>query len=289
VVAVGAAMCLAFLAAGVAGAAGKEYQVHGMVLDVDRTKRQFVVSHEPIAGLMDSMVMPFEVQDARDLRGLVPGAIVEFSLVIGSTAGYATRIVVKRYESVEQDPLTARRLAVMRRMAGLAPTSLAVGARVPDFTLINQAKQRVSLDSLAGKVLALNFIYTRCALPQFCLRASNNFGVLQKRFAAELSRGELVLLTVSFDPERDTPEALATYAAQWNADPRRWHFLTGEVPTVRRVCALFGVDAFPDEGLMNHSLHTVVIDRQRTLVANIEGNRYDPRQLGDLVQQVLGD
>ncbi len=279
-------LVLLFAAVGVR-AADKEYPVKGMVLKVDTAARTFVVSHEKIAGLMDAMVMPFEVRDASDLNGLVPGAIVEFTLAIGEKAGYATRIAVRRYESVEQDPLTARRLAVMRRMAGLAPTPLAIGARVPDFTLIDQAKQRVSFASFAGKVIAVNFIYTRCALPQFCLRVTNHFGGLQKRFARELARGELVLLTVTFDPERDTPEVLATYAAQWKADPKSWRFLTGEVPSVRRVCALFGVDAFPDEGLMNHSLHTAVVDRRGTLVANIEGNQYDPQQLGDLLDSQL--
>jgi protein SCO1/2 len=140
----------------------------------------------------------------------------------------------------------------------------------------------VRFSSLAGKIVVVNFIYTRCALPQFCVRVSNNFGVLQTRFAKELGK-DVVLLTITFDPERDTPEALAAYAAQWKPDPKTWHFLTGPVPEVRKVCAWFGVEYFPDEGLMNHSLHTAVIDRQGTLVANIEGNTYSPEQLGDLV------
>jgi protein SCO1/2 len=58
---------------------------------------------------------------------------------------------------------------------------------------------------------------------------------------------------------------------------------------VRRVTDMFGMDFFPDEGLMNHSLHTAVIDRRRKLVANIEGNQYSAEQLGDLVQTVLGE
>jgi protein SCO1/2 len=167
-------------------------------------------------------------------------------------------------------------------MAGLASKPLEIGARVPDFTLIDQAKQRVSLSSLAGKVVVVNFVYTRCALPQFCLRVSNNFGVLQKRFQKELGR-DVVLVTITFDPERDTPEALAAYASQWKADPKTWRFLTGPVADVRKVCALFGVEYFPDEGLMNHTLRTAVIDRGGTLVASIEGNTYSPEQLGDLV------
>lgn len=268
-------------------AADREFPVKGMVLRADPANRSFVVSHEKIVGLMDSMIMPFDVRDPTDLAGVAPGAIVEFTLVVGDKDAYATKITIQRHQSVEQDPRAARRLAVMRKMAGLAEKPLAVGARVPDFTLIDQTRQPVRLSSLAGKVLVVNFIYTRCALPQFCLRVSNNFGVLQKRFAKQLGK-DVVLLTITFDPQRDTPEALAAYAAQWKPDPRTWHFLTGPVADVRKVCALFGVDYFPDEGLMNHSLRTAVIDRAGTLVASIEGNTYSPEQLGDLVFTLVG-
>lgn len=96
-----------------------------------------------------------------------------------------------------------------------------------------------------------------------------------------------MLLTVTFDPARDTPEKLAEYASQWKADPVRWHFLTGSAPDVQRVCNMFGVDFFPDEGLMNHSIRTAIIDRQGQLVASIEGNQFTATQLGDLVETAL--
>jgi protein SCO1 len=262
--------------------ADREYIVKGMVLRADAANRTFVVSHEKIVGLMDSMIMPFDVRETKDLAGVVPGAVVEFTLVVGDKSAYATKIKIQRYQSVEQDPRTARRLAVMRQMAGLAEKPLELGARVPDFTLTDHTRQPVRFSSLVGKVVVVNFIYTRCALPQFCLRVTNNFGVLQKRFAKELGK-DVVLLTITFDPQRDTPDVLADYAAQWKPDPKSWHFLTGPVADVRKVCALFGVEYFPDEGLMNHSLRTAVIDRTGTLVASIEGNTYSPEQLGDLV------
>jgi protein SCO1/2 len=277
---------LAVLAAASGQAADREFPVRGMVLRVDASSRTMVVSHEKIAGLMDAMTMPFDVREGEDLRGLAPGAVVEFTLVIGETTSHATGITVRRYESVEQDPVTARRLALLKRVAGMASKPLDVGARVPDFTLTDQTGRPTSLASLSGKVVAVNFIYTRCALPQFCLRVTNNFGVLQKRFARELGR-DLVLLTVTFDPERDTPQVLARYADQWKADAKTWRFLTGETNAVRRVCGLFGVDAFVDEGLINHTLRTAVIDRRGILVASVEGNRHTPEQLGDLVQTAL--
>lgn len=276
----------ALVSGGAIGAQDTSYQVSGMVLSVNPAAKSFTVSHERIEGFMEAMTMPFEVRDAGELRGVVPGAIVEFTLLVGDRSAVARAIVVRRYESVERDPRAARRLAVMKRLAGASVPPVAIGAKVPGFTLVDQSRRRVSLSSLAGKVVAVNFVYTRCALPQFCLLMSNNFGALQKRFASELGR-DLVLLTITFDPERDTPDVLASYAAQWAADPAGWHFLTGSVADVRRVCALFGQEAFAEEGLMNHSLHTAVIDRSGALVANIEGNRFTVEQLGDLVHATL--
>jgi protein SCO1 len=265
----------------------KRYAVRGMVLRVDPATRTLLVSHDAIDGLMSAMIMPFEVRDARDLTPLAPGAIVEFALVVGPQAGYATDIRVRKYQTAEQDPLTARRLALLKKAAGRSVPPLATGQPVPDFTLTDQAGQPVRFSTIsAGKVVALNFVYTRCALPQFCLRASNVFEVMQRRFARQYGR-DLVLLTVTFDPERDTPEVLATYAARFNADPKMWRFLTGKTGDVRRVCTFFGVESYLDEGLVNHSLHTAVIDRRGRLVANIEGNQYTPEQLGDLILETL--
>jgi len=278
--------CVALQIGLYAAAPDRTYAVRGMVVSVDPAAKSFVVSHERIAGLMDAMTMTFEVRAAGDLRDLVPGAVVEFTLVVNDTTSYATAVTIKRYQTVEQDPSTARRLSVMKRMAGFTTPPIAIGAAVPDFALIDQQRNRVMLSGLSGKVVVVNFVYTRCALPQFCLRMSNNFAALQRRFDKELGR-DLVLLTITFDPERDTPEALASYASRWQANPAGWHFLTGSTTEIRRVCALFGQEAFPDEGLMNHSLHTAIVGRGGTLIANIEGNQFTAEQLGDLVQATL--
>jgi protein SCO1 len=233
------------------------------------------------------MTMPFEVREAKELEGLTPGTMVDFTLVVDGESSYAEHVQIRAYESVEQDPLTARRLKLLNHLSNPAASKqLAIGQRVPDFTLIDQRRQRITLSQYQGKVVALNFIYTSCALPNFCYRISNNFGVLQRRFKERLGR-DLVLLTVTFDPQRDQPETLAHYASNWKADPATWHFLTGPVSDVHRVTNMFGMDFFPDEGLMDHSLHTAIIDRHQRLVANIEGNQFTADQLADLVTTVL--
>lgn len=271
-----------------ATAADGRHRVTGLVLSVDAASRSFVVSHDDIPGLMEAMTMAFEVREAGELRDLAPGATVEFTLEIGERFAYATAIEVHAYAPVHQDPLAAHRLALLRRVARGAhqPATAAPGERLPDFALIDQARRPVALSALRGKVVALNFMYTRCALPQFCLRATNNLSVLRKRFSERLG-DDLVLLTITFDPLRDGPDVLAAYARQWDADGQTWRFLTGEVAEVRRVAAIFGVDYFPDEGLLNHSMRTAVIDRSGRLVASIAGNAFTAAQLGDLVATVL--
>jgi protein SCO1/2 len=264
-----------------------EYPVTGMVLKVDRSRNTFVASIQAIPGFMPAMAMPFEVRRVQDLDGLVPGAAVEFALVVKGDSSYAERIRVVRYQSVEQDPLAASRLKLLTQIASTNREKvLTIGDIVPDFRLIDQKSRPIALSDLRGKVVAINFIYTSCPLPNFCLRIANNFGVLQKRLKAQLER-DLVLLTVTFDPVHDTPAVLARYASQWDADPATWHFLTGPSNDVQRVCQLFGVDSFTDDGLMNHSLRTAIIDQRGAMVANIEGNRFTSDQLVDLTNAVL--
>jgi protein SCO1/2 len=259
--------------------------MRGMVLQVDTTHHSVVISHDAVPGVMPAMTMPFEVSSASELKGLVPGAIVSFTLVIRGSSSHIERLRVIRYESVERDPITARRLRLLQKVTAAPATPPVVGQAAPDFTLTDHTRAKAALSQFRGKVVALNFIYTSCVLPQFCYRLASQFAVVQKRFKERMGR-DLVLLTTTFDPARDTPERLAEYSRQWTADAS-WHFLTGTSDDVQRVCRLFGVDAFPDEGLISHSARTVVIDRGGVIAASIEGNEYTATQLGDLIESVL--
>ncbi|MFZ0860888.1 MAG: SCO family protein [Candidatus Sulfotelmatobacter sp.] len=128
-------------------------------------------------------------------------------------------------------------------------------------------------------------MYTRCPLPDYCVRLSNNFGSLQRRFKNRMGQ-DLVLLTVLIDPVHDQPDAMRTYARTWKADARNWHFLTGPVTDIQQLCRRFDTSFYPDEALFVHSFHTVVISRNGHLAANLEGNNFTAQQLGDLVQVV---
>lgn len=277
------------LAFGVAARPVQRFSVTGLVLSVDAQHGTVLVSHDKIPGYMDAMTMPYRVDKPRVLDSLKPGARIDFTLVVGKSTSYISNVQVREFDSHERDPDQTRRLGLldeaMRSNSG-RPAALSAGQAVPDFSLTDQNNRPVALSDFRGKVVAITFIYTRCPLPDFCMRLSGNFARLQKRFHDRMGR-DLVLLSVTFDPEHDRPEVLAKYAESWKANADGWHFLTGSLSSVKQVCGMFGINFWPDEGLLTHSLKTAVIDRDGKLVANVEGNQFSALQLGDLVQATL--
>ncbi len=266
--------------------AQQRHPASGLVLSVDRSRHTMLVSCNEIPGFMDAMAMSFTVPDSKSLETLARGALIDFTLVVGKDASHVEDIRVRRYDSSEREPAQARRLKGLEEALRGPVQRLDIGQAVPDFTLTDQQGRALQFRQLAGKVIALNFVYTRCALPEYCFRSTNNFGVLQKQFQKRLGK-DLVLLTVTFDPVHDQPDTLRDYAKTWKADPEHWHFLTGAVADVQRVCDLFGVNYVPDEGLFVHSLHTAIIDRDAKLIVNLEGNEFTAQQFADLVGAVL--
>jgi protein SCO1 len=273
------ATCLLAIIAGaqiLIGCAHKRYSGSGLVLEVKRPDRTVVMSHDEIRGYMEPMVMPFQVRDARLLAELKRGDRVRFRLAVGKKGSYLDRLAVE--SAPPADPADWQSPVISR--------ILVPGEPVPDFELTDQNGKRISISQLRGRVIAINFIYTRCPLPDYCPRMTGTFAALSTRFAARLER-DLVLLSVSFDPQFDTSEVLSRYAKSFGADRRGWHFLTGTKEEIGRVCGFFGMGYWPDEGSIIHNLQTGLIDRDGRLAANVEGNEYSSRQLGDLVASLL--
>ena len=268
--------------------AEQQHQVTGIILRVERPQHRIVVSCDEIVGYMAAMQMSFTVANAKEMGSMHPGSPVRFTMVMHGNKPYAEHIQAVVAANLESEPMQAGALGTLQ--AALHPAStvqvVAQGQHVPDFELTDQAENQVRLSSFEGKVVLLTFGYSRCPNPDYCIRLSNNLARVRDRFAARSPR-DLVLITIAIDPEYDTGEALRAYAAMWKADPSNWHFLTGPLPQIKSVAALFGMNFWRSEGYLTHSLHTVIIDRSGNLTANLEGNQFTDRQLGDLVQSVV--
>jgi protein SCO1/2 len=245
----------------------KTYAVDGIVIAVDPAARTMLVSHRAIAQYMPPMMMPFRAENPAQLAALHPGARILFDL------------------SVTKSQVLARNI----RLSGAAdaeipaPTQkLAIGAALPDFQLTDQNGQTLRAADLHGKVAAIDFIYTRCPLPDVCPRLSANFALLQRRFQGQSGR-DLALLSVTVDPDFDTPAVLAAYAHRWAAAPG-WHFLTGDVAPL---ASALGEIYWADEGSIGHNSTTAIFGRDGRLAASVDGSSYRSDQLANLIAHQL--
>lgn len=152
---------------------------------------------------------------------------------------------------------------------------LPVLGQVTSITLTNQNGRLVTLESLLGRVWVADLIFTRCPGP--CLKLTRNLAELQRRLPSDLP---VLLITLTADPEFDTPEVLNEYAVRVGADSRRWHFLTGNRADINRLATgqlMLSVQetdpsAREDENdLYLHSTKWVLVDRKGRIRAVYEG------------------
>ena len=270
--------------------AGEEQRrsAFGLVLKVD-DPRTFEVSCKEIPGFMDAMVMTLDVRNIDDLKSIRPGILVDFTLVVGADSNYAERIRVHQFQSPDQRALEVRMLEMVDGAFDAKPGAgqmLAVDQKVPEFSLVDQYGRHVKFSDWSGKVVAISFVYTKCSFSEYCFRLSNNLGLIAKRFPERMGK-DLILLTITFDPATDNPEALSRYAQNWKSSGKGWYFLTGAPEQVKRVCLMFGMNFWSDMGMLAHTMHTAVVDRQGRLVANLEGNEFSAGQLGNLLETVM--
>lgn len=267
--------------------AQQQHAERGIVLKVDAAHNSLVVSCDPVPGYMDAMEMSFTVRDPQMLASVEPGEIIRFTTVEQGRVLYAENIRKESSANYEPEPMEAARLSALQNALKSPETkTISEGQQVPDFVLTDQTHKQIHLSQLQGKVIALTFGYSRCPNPNYCFRLSSNLATLAQRFQARKTH-DFALLTIMIDPEHDKEAALTDYANAWKADPAVWHFLTGSLPEIQKVAGMFGMNFWSDEGILTHSLHTVVINRQGQLVANIEGNQFTAKQLGDLVETVM--
>jgi protein SCO1/2 len=160
--------------------------------------------------------------------------------------------------------------AALAAPAGGEP--LPVIGPAPDFTLTSQDQMPVALASLRGKVVAVSFLYTAC--PDICSLLTQKLVEVQDALGEDFGR-KIAFVSITVDPEHDTPEVLKEYAMAWEAKPAGWSFLTGQPATVRDVVRRYGVFAVKNaEGFVDHNLVTSLVDPRGMLRVQYLGMRF---------------
>jgi protein SCO1/2 len=156
----------------------------------------------------------------------------------------------------------------------------------PEFTLTNQDGKRIALKDLRGKVLAITFIFARCA--DTCPMLTAIMAGLQDRLGADFGP-RVYFVSITVDPERDTPEVLKRYAEAHRANPAGWAFLTGTPVEIREVARRYGIFYKKmTRGDVDHTFLTSLVDQSGTLRVQYMGIRFNPDEMLRDLRSLLG-
>lgn len=251
----------------------KRYELKGKVASIDELNQTVTVAHEEIKDFMPAMTMPFTVRDEWAYKVLVPGDQISATLIVDGPRNWLQDIVVIK-ESTDSgiDSKTA--------VAEARP-----GDEVPNYGLVNQDNKRIKIHNYRGRALLLTFIYTRCPIPEYCTLMSNNFSRIEQELRKQpevLTKTHL--LSISIDPEYDTPQVLRSYGAAHTGKYsdetfNHWEFASGTKDEVKGIAQFFGLRYYEGSDQIVHGLRTVIIDPNGRVFKVYRGNEWKPEEV----------
>lgn len=161
--------------------------------------------------------------------------------------------------------------------------ALLPGDAVADCELTDSQGRVFHLQELRGRALAVTFMFTRCPLPDYCPLLHSRFAAVQQELARTAAAASWHLLSLSFDPEHDTPPQLRAFAAAHACDERSWTFATAAPEVVRTWGAAFGLEVSTQGGLLEHNLRTLVLDASGRVQRIFKGREWT---VADLVWEL---
>jgi len=254
----------------------QQYQFSGRIVSIDTQSSSAIIDGEEVKGFMPAMAMSYKFKVAGDLKQFQPGDVISADLFVQKNG--------------EQQDYWLENAKLVNRpaMPPAKPTGAMhipeAGEQVPDFHLVNQDDKNISFDRYRAKVLLITFIYTRCPFPDFCPRITQKFKEVNRQLDADKALGpETHLISISFDPEHDTPKVLRAYGMKATgtkpAEFAHWEFATANAKDLSKLAEFFGLTIQPDSGLITHSLSTAVIGPDGKIFKWYHGSDWEPATL----------
>src|SRR5665213_479611 len=263
-------------------ATGKSYPVRGVIVSTDADKGEVVLKHEAIPGFMEAMTMPYKLKDPTIISELHPGDVITATLMTQESSSGPVNMRLDHIVVIAEARLDTKPAVVYHVPAP--------GDAVPDFPLLNQSGRKIRLSQFRGKVVLLTFIYTRCTVADYCPKMSRNFAEIDKALAADpATYAKTHLLSISFDPQYDTPKVLRSYGGAYTGKYTKetfghWDFAAPSVADLPKVEQFFDLGVTPgDSRSMMYSLATVVVGKDGKVVAYYPTNDWTP---GTLLAQI---
>ena len=229
---------------------------------------------------MPSMTMPFVARNPKQIADLKTGDAISFRMAVTKKDFW-----IENVKKIRRDDVSVGELKRTPPVSAERDARLKEGDEMPSFSLANQNGERISLETFRGQPFVLTFVFTRCPVPNFCPRMSKNFEELQT--AIKTGSGTLAktrLLSITLDPDYDTPKVLSDYAAFHHADPKIWTFATGDDKEIYALTRAFSVYRQAEGGTISHGLATSLVSQDGKIERTWRGNAWTPAEVTAAIQ-----
>jgi len=254
----------------------RQFPLTGVIEKVDPAHKTLLVSHDAVEGFMPAMTMEFRVSSA-DVTAAKEGEHIRGALFPDDPKG-ARLEQIWPVDPVAESIITAAQNALRQDTSARANHAYReIGETLPDFGLYNQEGQVVTAARFHGKQVMLNFIYTRCPIATMCPASTAKMVEVQRLARAE-GVTSLELITITLDPEYDTPAVLKDYAKTHEIDPVNFSLLTGPEKAIKDLLTQFGIIANFEGGILKHTLATLLIDPNGKIIWREDGSQWAPEE-----------
>ena len=159
------------------------------------------------------------------------------------------------------------------------------GDYIPNFGMIDQHGDFVQIRELRGKAFVLNFIFTRCRVATMCPASTTRMAELQE-IAREDGMENLHFVTITFDPEYDSPGILRQYAEGYGLEDENFHLLTATQELVDDLLRQFGILTMEEDGTINHTMATLLVDANGRVAFRKEGSKWTTQEFVEAAKQL---
>lgn len=245
------------------------HPITGTVISLSPERGTALVDHDAIPGFMPRMTMEFHVNPG-DLRVLREGLRIRGKIYETGDGYYLEEIWPQDPQAERTVQAASQALRQDTATRGGTPFR-EVGENLPDFALYDQDGKVIQAAQWRGRQIVLNFIFTRCPDAKMCPATVAKMMHLQA-MAREAGIQDLELVSITLDPEYDTPGVLRDYADSRGIDTSNYHLLTGPERAIKDMLAQLGVLVFQNGPLLQHTLSTVLIDAKGKIVHRVDGS-----------------
>lgn len=249
----------------------------GQIVSVDVERGTLLVDHDEIPDYMPPMTMEFQAS-AADLANAEPGQRIRARLIEeGEDVFRLAHIWPVDDVAASQVGGSAAALREDTTIRGRSAFR-SVGENLPSFALYDQTGKVVDISRYRGKYILLNFIYTRCPIATMCPAAVNLMEAVQHDVRKAGHGDQFELISITFDPEYDTPGVLREFAEIRGIDTSNYSFMTGPESAIKDLLKQFGVIAQVQGPMIKHTLATLLIDPQGRIIDRADGSQWDVEQ-----------